>query len=729
MIHLKIIPDNQIDNAQVETLSRSLSSYKSLINRWNKEKKRFDKHPFLSFETVLKKEGSFFLLTALDESEKLARKAIESTFPKATIQAIDEPFIKAPLYMSELTYANHYFLSLRIDKRSNSLLSAILDTILMLSDDEEIYLQSLAIPAGNDWYLPALDAYKRFKAGDLPRKIRLDKEAIGKGALMLTAKTLVGAVNMITSLTGGKLDDPIDIHKAERSQILKDGYLRSETIHKARGEAYDYTGRIAIVCKDKNRAKDLSRMIATAYRSLDGDNHLIDKKIDEKRGYKLMKERKPDLKLQKDYMSTLEFSRMLLLPTNHLQEKYKIESVSSLVNPLPDRLLKGGLWLGSHILKGKEELIYFPVNDLDELCLPRIVIGGMGSGKTKGYGANLMYQAVINGFGALCIDPAKGEIYQELSSKLSPDQLIRINIGETPISLDWREAKHSKKAKGRLANTILSFFANSSDEAGAQTSRYIRASVMAMRGEKLSEILSILEDDKTREEAISRLEEGSIHHTTLKDLNDHSPGRRRQILEPILNRFDMILGDEFLSECFDADQGIDLVELMSQKKAVVIDVPKSIVGAEGVEIIGSLLATKIDLAMTLRKDEDQHPFFIVMDEPHQYSKSAKVWKSASVESRKWRVGYVWLFHEWAQIEKDLRDIIKSALPHYHLYSSSSKTYRDLIHEIAPYTVEEALKTKRWYAINILRSGGDYIKPFIAKMAPPPSDQKGAGADD
>jgi hypothetical protein len=49
------------------------------------------------------------------------------------------------------------------------------------------------------------------------------------------------------------------------------------------------------------------------------------------------------------------------------------------------------------------------------LCLPRVVIGGMGSGKTKGYAANFMVEAVRNGFGALAIDPAKGEIYQEVS--------------------------------------------------------------------------------------------------------------------------------------------------------------------------------------------------------------------------------------------------------------------------------------------------------------------------
>jgi DNA helicase HerA-like ATPase len=313
-------------------------------------------------------------------------------------------------------------------------------------------------------------------------------------------------------------------------------------------------------------------------------------------------------------------------------------------------------------------------------------------------------------------------VYQELKTALPPDKIIRINIGETPISLDWREAYHSKNSKGRLANTILSFFSNTTDEAGAQTSRYVRSAVMAMQGGKLSEILSILEDPKTREEAISRLSDG-IHKTTLQDLHEHSDGRRRQILEPILNRFDVILGDEFLSKCFNADKGLDLVDLMSQNKAVVLEVPKSIVGEEGVSIIGSLISTKIDLAMTLRKEKDQKPVFIFLDEPHQYAKSARVWKNATVESRKWKVSYIFCFHEWKQINADLRDIMKSALPHYHIYSSSKNTYKDLLDELRPLTLEDCMKTKRYYAINVLRSGGDYVKPFVAKMAPPLSKRK------
>ncbi|MED1471768.1 hypothetical protein [Bacillus salipaludis] len=83
-------------------------------------------------------------------------------------------------------------------------------------------------------------------------------------------------------------------------------------------------------------------------------------------------------------------------------------------------------------------------------------------------------------------------------------------------------------------------------------------------------------------------------------------------------------------------------------------------------------------------------------------------------------GYVWLFHSWEQIPKDLAESIKAAGPHYTIYNSSKKTFKDLAEEIAPYTAEDGLKLKLHHAINVLRVGNGIQHPFIVKMAVPPS---------
>lgn len=244
---------------------------------------------------------------------------------------------------------------------------------------------------------------------------------------------------------------------------------------------------------------------------------------------------------------------------------------------------------------------------------------------------------------------------------------------------------------------------------------------MAMQTGKLSEVLKILEDKDYRSEVMEHVT-NPIHKATLNDLNEMSDGKRAQVLSPIYNRLDVILGDEYLYECMESDKGIDLVEITSQRKACIIDVPKELLGKEGVEIIASLISTKLDLAMTLREERNRFPYKIVFDEPHQFNKSSKLWKSAAVESRYWKFAYCWMFHSWEQIPRDLSEIIKAAGPHYHLYPSSKKTFTDLAEEIAPISVNNALKLKTYHAINVIRSGGEVVTPFIAKMAPPPSNK-------
>jgi vacuolar-type H+-ATPase subunit E/Vma4 len=713
MIHLKITPDSRIDNKNVEHLAQALCIYESPLERWNG--KGFNRSPFMSFETILEKENTQFVLTIPKELESLAKKSLETTWPQAAIETTTDPFLNAPILTSQLSYNYHYMFSLKTNKNA---VPSILETINALEPGEKIYIQSIGTPAEKDWFVNAASAYERFKKGEMPQKWKFNKKVVAQTAVKLAALTALEIASITTELITGKEMEKVDLNGGERASILKDGKLSSATLNKTKAEAYETEIRLGVVA-NKERANALIRMVTMAFRELDGENFLVSHNTKVDKTWKKMKERKVSNLVNKDYFSIPEISRLHILPTGELQEKYKIPNINNLEMEVGKILTSGGLYLGDVEVKKKTMRVYQATDNADILCLPRVVIGGMGSGKTKGYAANFIVESVRNGFGALAIDPAKGEIYQEVSSVLSDDEIIKIQLGEIPFSLDWREVERSKKARNRLANTILGFFATSNEEAGAQTSRFIRAAVMAMQTGKLSEIIRIFEDDEYRNDLVEKMPE-SLHKVTLESFGNESDKRKAQILSPIYNRLDIILGDEYLSECMESDKGIDLVELMEQKKAVIINVPKSELGPEVVDLIVNLLTSKLDLAMTLRNEEKQHPFFAVFDEPHQFLKSAKTWKAAAVESRKWRLGYVWLFHSWEQIPKDLAEIIKAAGPHYTIYNSSKKTFKDLAEEISPYAIEDGIKLKRHHAINVLRAGNEIQKPFICKMAPPPS---------
>ena len=719
MIHLKITPDLRLDNKNAEHLAQSLCLYLSPLERFNG--KGLNKSPFLSFETILEKDNTHFVVTVPDDIESLAKKSIETSWNKVAVETIEDPFNEPPTLTCQLSFEYHYMFAIRVDKRTHGALPSILETINALEKGEKIYIQTIATPAEKDWFSGAVNAYERFKKGEMPHKFSFTKKQVAKSALKMTTYTALEIANITSLLVTGEEMEKVDLNSGERAKILKDGKLGAATLNKTKGDAYIAEIRIGIVAA-KRRAMALMRMVSMAFRELDGENHLISSTTTPAKQWKKMKERKIGGFISKDYFSIPEISRFHLLPTGDLQEKYRIPHIDNLEVAIPEILTKEGLYLGDAEVKKKKIRIYESTKNEDILCLPRIVIGGMGSGKTKGYASNFIVECVKNGFGALAVDPAKGEIYREVSSVLSSDQVIKIQLGEVPFSLDWREVKRSPKAKNRLANTVLGFFSTSNEEAGAQTARYIRAAVMAMKTGKLSEIIRIFEDEKYRNSLLQEMKDG-IHKLTLEGFGKESESRKRQILSPIYNRLDIILGDEYLSECMECDDGLDLVEIMEQHKAVIINVPKRELGPEAVDLIVNLISSKLDLAMTLREEEKQHPFFAVYDEPHQFLKSAKTWKSAAVESRKWRLGYVWLFHSWEQIPKDLTEIIKAAGPHYILYNSSKKTFKDLAEEIAPYTVDDGLKLKLHHAINVLRAGNGMQPPFIAKMADPPSFKK------
>lgn len=52
-----------------------------------------------------------------------------------------------------------------------------------------------------------------------------------------------------------------------------------------------------------------------------------------------------------------------------------------------------------------------------------------------------------------------------------------------------------------------------------------------------------------------------LHKITLETFNNESEKLQAQILSTIYSRLEIILGHEYLSECMESDNGIDLVDL------------------------------------------------------------------------------------------------------------------------------------------------------------------------
>lgn len=726
MVQLEITPDRETHNKKVHDLFRGLSTFYTAPL----EKLRGKTSGAFWWDVVLRHDSIKFYATFPYSWLREIRTMIQNTWEGCSIETVYSPCLPTVIPMSsdvcEMKYRRSDLFAIKVDNRLEyEPLDSIFSVVADLKDGDIARYSLMCEPISRlDWQDHAERLYKQFKEGRTPKRKRISKKdvlvSVGQGITELLQSMLDG----IYKIMGEEENRTPKIDDYEKRLLIMDG-LGKATINKMRAPVFNTHIRIASHSSDKTRQQVIMRSIANSFNDLNAENELERHDYHQKMKPTIINELNryrvswpSRLDFDKNKLSNEELGRLAELPTAALQDKFaQIDSLDTRQIDVPALLLKGGVPLGTVEYKRIVKDVFFPINDYDQLCLPTCVIGGMGSGKTKGFGCNRAIGFVESGYSSIIFDPKKSEVWEKIDKALPENKKKRVLLGEQLLSLDFREALHSHSARNRLAQIIMKFFEDNSDTAGAQTSRFLKSAVFAIRTGRLKEIITIFQDEKYRKEVINDLPAESMHRLTLEQFGKESPQRQNQILSPIYNRLDVILGDSYLEACMNCTDGLDMVEVLSSKEVcTVFDLPDRLNSREAKDILVNLLSFKIDLAMGLRKE--QFPVAIIYDEPHQYLRSTDLWKKVAVESRAYRLAYHWLFHSWEQIPNDLAQIIKDASPHFVIYSSSESTYKGLQRVIAPFTIDDGMKTKRYHAICALKVGDNRLTPLMVHMKAP-----------
>jgi len=737
MVTLRVIPDRTLDNKANHKLMRALHElYQTPLSRvgFGRWFIRYTPTSCVWYDVLITKDAIKFYFTVPLRWETYARQKITGCWPRASVDVADQSELTIPLTdtkVTELVYKRHNIFALRVDRTEDTQpLSAVMSACGDMGDGDLARLSICLSPNNRlNWQDQAEQAHKQFGQGKTPQRRNLSKRkallSLGtglEGVLQQLGGLLLFILGHDESKPKGKEMD------TDKREILIEGKLQTSTTAKRNEPTFNTRIRVASHSADSTRREITSRALSGSFVDVAGDNELEQVAAGQKATVRIMCEiNRHRLKLGSfaeldvNIMSSGELGKLAQLPGAGLQDDYadQLETIKQRQDVPPASVTSDGIALAHVELKNERVAIFKPIDNFEELCLPDINIGGMGVGKTKGQAANTAVQAVNHGFGAVTIDPAKRELGQEIMASIPSDKYIHIDLSKVKLSLDWRESFHTEHMTTRLANTILSFF--NMDGTEMQTERFLFAAVVAMRTRRLGEILKIFENNIYREECVKAMPEG-INRTTMIEFGTYTADRKRSILAPIYNRMAVIFRDQYLADCMECDEGLDFWELMQQPKIVIIDIPDDTFDPLAKDLLVNLISTKIDIAMRLRPEEKQFPYFVIMDEPHQYLRSAKIWTAAAVESRKFRVKYCWLFHSWDQIPNELAQIVLDAGPHFHIYRSSEKTYKSLRHFLEPYTLEDVTKMPLFHAINIIRANLETTRPFMAKMLLPPSKQ-------
>lgn len=766
----KITPDRNIRNYNNLVIINALSElYSPLSHRISRErtiiklpiipvnisipkpKWTYNRLSRLYFDVVYSKDEITFYISVPNEYKNLIEQKITQAWEHSAVETVDKiPIQKSSVsLMAKLEYRRHNMLALRTDRDDNDPMTDQLTIIDHMGEDDMARINMCLEPVNHrDWISDCEEAYDLVKKGQMPRRkyeSLKDPKTIAWKSLELILRTIANTLLEFLTDKGTEYTPPRD---PQLEIILSGGKLSNSTLHKIGSKSLKSEINILSMSNSLDKSDTMLRTLCNSYKTLSEDNELsyriiktnIDKRIENINKHTRITTKDPII------LSDKEAAKLIQLPTAGLQDKYPIPSISTREFNIPDIILdpSKGVPFGYYSIKCKDHVANIPVSDHDELCLPTVVVAGMGQGKTKGFASNYALEMFLKGYSVIAVDVAKGEIMEQILNTLPKryrDKVVYLDLSnpDYPIPLDWSEVTlyNTRTASQRLTDELSHFLKSTSDPAGDRTRMYLEIAaktVFSIPGKTILDIVLILKSDEYRYQLLKEIKDPGLI-AQWDDWDNLTEAQQREFYRPILFRLNTIMGNQLLKNCICQEPKLDsngepLINFrkwMDDGYLVLIKAKKSSLLEQGLNDIMSFITAKVWLSALTRDEdkEDYKPCIYILDEPQQYlSGSANHFAQMFTESRKWRLKLVFLFHSWAQLkekDKDLARILRSALCHWHIYSTSEEELKDMKTYIKPYSIDEALAIKRHWAINHMRVNGDY-HTFITKMIPPPVDR-------
>jgi hypothetical protein len=704
----------------------------------------------LWFEIIYTKDSVDFYLSVPSDWKNLIQQKINLAWEGSAIEPIDRvPIdINRPWSINYLRLKRNHILSIRTDRDDNDPLTDQLTLVDSLSTDDLARVLIVLEPSNfQDWIFECNETYRKIQEGILPKpryELVENRQLLFWGALEFLLRNTADFIVGLISEGPTELSRPRD---AQLDLIMKHGRLSNDTMYKM--GSHPIKASILLMGSSSNtyNAYTSIKTLANSYSTLSADNELLPRDPSGPNTKILARiNALKDLPARySNILSDKEAAKLIQLPTAGLQDKYPITSISTKEVAIPNIFTdyKSGVPIGDYSYRGVHKTVYLPYKDPDELCLPSVVIAGMGQGKTQGFASNYAIEMFRRGFSVFAVDVAKGELMSQVTAVLRPEELKKVvyldfSNPDYPIPLDWVEVKlyNKRVSSQRLTDELSHFLRDTSDPVGNRTRMYLELAAktaFCIDESTLLDIILILKDATYRNTVLKKIKDPGLREQW-NEWDTLTEAQQREFYRPILFRLNTIMGNDLLKSCICQpgkldDSGLPIINFrkwMDEGYMVLIKASKSLLLEQGLNDFMSFLTAKVWLsALTRDEDKEYRPCIYILDEPQQYlSGSANHFSQMFTESRKWRLKLVFLFHSWIQLkqqDKDLARLLRSALCHWHVYSTSEEELKDMRPYIKPYTIDEAMSIKKHWAINHVRAGGDYYT-FLAKMMKPPRDR-------
>lgn len=295
------------------------------------------------------------------------------------------------------------------------------------------------------------------------------------------------------------------------------------------------------------------------------------------------------------------------------------------------------------------------------------IIGKTGTGKST-FLENMIVQDIQNGHGLAFIDPHGGSAKKLLD--YIPEWRVNDVIYLDPSDLEFPIAFNPLEDPGPekrhlVADGLMSVFKKIWPEAFSGRMEYIlNTTMMSLLEFPDSTILSInrmLTDKDFRKRVVANVTDSAVKNAW-DELMKWDDKRWSEAVAALINKVGQFSTNPIIRNIIGQPKStFDFRKAMDERKIIIINLSKGMIGEQNAPLLGAMLITKIYLAAMSRADLPSHviekvpPFYFYVDEFQNFANES--FASILSEARKYKLCLTIANQFIAQMEETIRDAV------------------------------------------------------------------------
>lgn len=366
-------------------------------------------------------------------------------------------------------------------------------------------------------------------------------------------------------------------------------------------------------------------------------------------------------------LNSVELATIFHLPDSNSIPTSQVKRQAAKQVDGPTEVMDEGLLIGYNEFRGTKKPIRLSDNDRRRHLY---MIGQTGTGKSK-FLENLAYQDIMDGRGLAFIDPHgdSAEALLGVIPKERVEDVVYFNPSDlnNPIALNLFDAKNDDQKDFIVQETLAMLYRlydpGHTGIIGPRFEAWFRNGALTVmsdpNGSSFLDVQQVFVDDAFAQEKIKHVTSRPVLDFWNKEMAQTTDANKSEMLGWFASKFGAFLTNDMMRNIIgQTTTGIDIREIMDNKKILLVNLSKGTTGEINSNLLGMIFVMKFQAAAMGRADipeDERQDFTLYVDEFQNFATDS--FESILSEARKYRLSLALANQFMTQLTDKIREAI------------------------------------------------------------------------